>query len=451
MPAGSREDLLRTGDIRRTLTRLSTPAIIAMFSIAFYNLVDTIYIGLLNDTPSIGAATVMFPVYIIVSSLGLMFGSGAGSAISRYLGSGRSEEASSIAATAYFSCLAVGILFGFFGVLNIRYILTLFGATDAIMDRAVIYGSIIIGGSLFQMLNMCLNNVVRAEGAASYSGRAMVLGALLNILLDPLFMFVFRLGITGAAIATITSQCISNLYLMRFFHCCRGIIRIHLSFFRFSGGYYREIMKIGIPTFIRQLLVSVSMGVMNNHAALFGNAAIAAIGIVTRLVAVVNYVNIGMGQGLQPVAGYNYGARQFDRVRCAYRVTLIRSSAVCVGAAAVFLLAPAFLVRLFSRDPAVIAIGARALRFLATTLTLLGFQNTSSVFFQSLGKGWETAFLAMARQGIFLVPLVVLLTRNFGLTGLIASQPVADVLTVIFTAVLILVNARNLKREEAAG
>ncbi len=444
----NRHEMLRSGNISKTLLKLSTPAIIAMLAIALYNLVDTMYIGLLKDTAAIGAATVMFPVFMIISSIGLMFGTGAGSAISRRLGAGEAEKANRIAATAYYSCIVIGVLFSIFGVINIRKILSLFGATDTIMDKAVIYGSIILGGSLFQMLNMCLNNIVRAEGASAYSGRAMIMGAVLNVILDPVFMFVLDLGIAGAAWATITSQLISNLYLLRFFLKEMGVIRIGFKHYSLSGENYAEIMKIGVPTFVRQILLSVSMGVMNNSASVYGDGAIAAIGIVTRLLALVTYVILGLGQGFQPIAGFNYGAKQYTRVHKSFRITVIWSSAFSIFISGNFLLFAPGLIVLFSQDPEVAAIGIRALRFSSLTLMLLGFQNTSGIFFQALGKGRETAFLAMARQGLFLVPLILILPRFLGLNGIIYSQPIADLLTVAVTLVLLAANSRNLAFEE---
>ena len=448
MDPQNRQEMLRSGNISKTLLKLSTPAIIAMLAIALYNLVDTMYIGLLKDTAAIGAATVMFPVFMIISSIGLMFGTGAGSAISRRLGAGEAEKANRIAATAYYSCIAIGVLFSIFGVINIRKILVLFGATDTIMDKAVIYGSIIIGGSIFQMLNMCLNNIVRAEGASAYSGRAMIMGAGLNVILDPIFMFVLDMGIAGAAWATITSQLISNLYLLRFFLKEMGVIRIGPKHFTFSGENYAEIMKIGVPTFVRQILLSVSMGVMNNSASVYGDGAIAAIGVVTRLLALVTYVIYGLGQGFQPIAGFNYGAKQYDRVHKSFRITIIWSSTFSIFVSGLFLLFAPVLILLFSEDPEVVAIGTRALRFSSLTLMLLGLQNTSGIFFQALGKGRETAFLAMARQGLFLVPLILILPRFLGLNGIIYSQPIADLLTVVVTLVLLAANSRSLALEE---
>lgn len=448
MKPSERQEMLRSGDITRVLIKLSSPAILAMFTIALYNVVDTLYIGLLNDTPSIGAAAVLFPIFMIISSIGLMFGVGAGSAISRRLGAGDAASASRIAATAYYSCIVLGIAFSIAGVIAIEPVLKVFGATDTILDRAKIYGSIIIGGSIFQMLNMCLNNIVRSEGASAYSGRAMITGAVLNMVLDPIFMFWFDMGIAGAALATITAQLISQLYLIRFFAKKMGVISIGPRHYAFSGVIYAEIMKIGVPTFIRQVLVSVAMGVMNNAAAVFGDGTVAAVGIVTRLLTLVIYIIFGLGQGFQPIAGFNYGAGQYHRVRKSLRVTIAFSSGVGIFFSILFMSLAPTLVSLFSRDPRVVAVGARALRFSAVTLIFLGFQNTAGIFFQALGKGRETAFLAMSRQGLFLVPLLLVLPGYLGIDGILISQPIADILTVAVTGILLVFNSKKLAKEE---
>jgi putative MATE family efflux protein len=448
MNPADRQELLRSGGITRTLLSLSAPAVTAMFTIGLYNVADTWYIGMLGDTAAIGAAAVLFPVFTLLSAVGLMFGVGSGSAISRLLGAGKGESANRIASTAYFSALAVSIVITTLALIGLKPLLTFFGATPTIMEQAAVYGSIIIGGSTFQIMNMCVNNIIRAEGASAYSGRAMMGGALLNILLDPLFMFVFGFGIAGAALATITSQAVSQAYLLRFFLRRFGVIRISLSHIELSLRNYGEIMKIGVPTLIRQMLTGISMGVMNNAAADFGDWAVAAVGIVLRLISFVLFIIFGIGQGFQPLAGFNYGARQYDRVRKSLLTAVLLSTGVSIFFSLLFLAAAPLLVSSFSGDPTVIAVGSRALRFAAATLMLLGFQNTSGIFFQALGRGRETAFLAASRQGLFLVPLLLILPRFFGIDGIIFSQPAADLLTVFVTVILLTGHLKKLSSEE---
>ena len=231
MDKNSRTELLSKGEIRRALKTLVLPAVMAMLSTAIYNVVDTAFIGLLDDTASIGAAAVLFPVFLLVGAIGLTFGTGAGSIISRKLGAGKYQSAKQTASTAFYTSLIAGIIFAIIVNIFITQILRFFGASESILERAVIYGRIIIGGSFFQIVKMCMNNLLRSEGASAYSGKAMILGAGLNIILDPIFMFVFNWGLAGAAIATITAQAASALFMFRFFAAKKGILSLAPSFF----------------------------------------------------------------------------------------------------------------------------------------------------------------------------------------------------------------------------
>lgn len=434
----------------KALFRLSYPAAVGLLSGAVYNIVDTLFIGLLNDTAAIGAATVVFPIFMMIASIGLGFGIGAASSISRLLGAKREEDANHVGSTAFFTAIAAALVFSVFGIVFLEPILIFFGATESILEAARVYGSIIIGGSIFQMLNMCMNNIIRSEGAAPYSARALIIGSALNILFDPFFMFVLDMGIRGAAVSTVLAQAVSFLYLLRFFRRRMGIVRLHLRFVRFNVWIYGELLKIGVPTFIRQSLVSLSMALINQAARPFGDEAIAGVGITIRLMSLVFMVSFGIGQGMQPLAGYNYGARQFERVYESFRLAAAAAAVYSTAVALLFFLGAEQILYAFSRDPAVIAVGSRAMRFSCITIWFMGYQTVASYFFQALGKGRETAFLAMSRQGIFLVPVILVLPGIMGLDGVFISQPIADFLTMIVTIVLLVLNTKNLKKEEAA-
>lgn len=382
-----RTTLLREAPIPKALMSLGIPAIIAMLIGAVYNIVDTLFIGLLGDTAALGAAAVLFPVNMLIGAVGLTFGMGAAAVISVKLGQRKRDEASTVASTAFFTTVAVALASVLLGLANIKPLLTLFGATPSIMEQSLVYGSIIIGGAGFQMINMCMNNMLRAEGAARISGVAISLGAILNILLDPLFMFVFDMGLAGAAAATVTGQGISTLLLLSFYLRKTGIIRLKVRYISPRLNIYRQIMTIGIPTFLRQCLTSMAMALMTNAAAPFEDSAIAAIGITLRIYSFPMMVLFGFGQGFQPLAGFAYGAGDLPRVRGALRYALgwttIFSSSVTL---LLMVTAPA-LISAFSRDPDVIRMGIRALRTMTLALPLLGFQNTYAVLFQALAGG----------------------------------------------------------------
>ncbi|MGM0432442.1 MAG: MATE family efflux transporter [Spirochaetota bacterium] len=446
--AGSqRIEMLRSGAIKSTLLKLALPAITAMLVGAVYHVVDTMFIGLLGDTPSIGAATVVFPLFMLISSIGLSFGVGAASAVSRYLGANDYEHSHQIASTAFFTCLIVGILFSAIVLWRIEDVLTMFGATPTILDRAVEYGSIIIAGCIFQIINMCMNNLLRAEGAAGYSGAALIIGAGVNILLDPIYMFTFNMGLVGAAYATITAQALSTGFLLLFYVRKRGVVRLHIRYSRPTRYTYHELLKIGVPTFVRQVLASTAMAVMNLAARPFGDEAIAAVGIDVRLIALVMFVFFGMGQGFQPFAGYNYGARLYKRMKTAFKTAGIWSLSIGSGMLIVYWLTAPVLMLGFSRDPEVVRIGAMGLRLASLSLCFVGYQNLTAILFQAMGKGRETMFLAMARQGFFLIPLLLILPGWFGLVGIMISQPIADLLTTFVSQILLVKHNRRLSAE----
>lgn len=441
--------MLEHGPIGRALFILSYPAVMGLFSGAVYSLADTFFIGLLEDTAAVGAAGVVFPIFLLISTIGLGFGIGAGSAVSRLLGAKRERDAQLVASTGFYTAAAAGILMSVLGVIFINPILIFFGATETILPLARSYGIIIIGGGVFRVLNMYMNNIIRAEGASSYSGRALMLGSGLNILLDPVFMFLLGLGIRGAGFATITAQCIATAYLLRFFLKGRGLMTLRAKYFSFQAWIYKLVFQIGIPTFIRQSLVGISLALLNQAARPFGDPAIAGVAIVTRFLALISMVNFGIGQGLQPLAGYNYGARNYDRVKSTFRLAVGAATAFSTVMAVLFYALAYHIVFLFSRDPEVISIGARYLRASSLTLWFIGYQIVGSYLFQSLGKGMETALIAMARQGFFFIPLVFILPELFGITGLYFSRPGADFLSTVFTAVLIQRHLKKLNQEEA--
>ena len=451
MNKNERTELLRNGSIGTALRTLAIPAVISMLVNAIYNVVDTAFIGLLNDTAAIGAAAILLPIFMLIGAIGLTFGIGAASVISRKLGENNPDEAKRTASTAFYSSLIVGICFAVVGNIFIEPLLRIFGATDSILDKAVIYGRIIIGGSTFQVLNMCMNNMVRAEGAAAYSGRALILGGVLNIILDPVFMFVFKMGLAGAAAATITAQFISTVYLLRFFISKHGILRIRIRDFHPKASTYKGIMAIGLPTFARQVFVSISMGLLNSAASLYGDAAIAAIGISMRVMMLVMMVIFGIGQGVQPLAGYNYGAKQIGRVIQTVRKAVSWSVVFTLAMTVIFWLFTERLVRIFSADPQVIEVGIKSIRYTSATLTFFGILNVYASLFQALGKGFQAGLLAVARQGIFFIPMVLILPVFLGLDGVVLTQAAADILTLLVTIPMAVMEMKHLRKLEASA
>jgi len=417
-----------------------------MLTNAIYNLVDTFFIGRIG-TSAVGAVAVAFPIFNLIGAVGLTYGVGAASYVSRLLGAGEKEQADKAASTALFTSLATGIAFALLGLMYLDPLLTAFGATETIMEYAREYTMIIIMGSIFTMMNMTMNNLVRAEGNAQRFMVAMVSGALLNVALDPIFIFGFGMGIKGAAVATVISQSVSTVIILEYFVRKKSFTNLSIRLFRFSLHIYSEIFKIGLPTFLRQFLSSFSVALLNNAAGAFGDHAVAAIGITMRVLMLGMMVLFGYGQAFQPVAGYNYGAKKFSRVFESLKFSILVTTVFATFFAIIGMVIPGSIVSIFSNDPEVIDVGSRALRAVSIFFPSFGFVITFTVLFQALGKGFAAGLLSMSKQGLFLIPAIIVLPRLFELNGVIYAQTIADFFTLFVAAILAMMIVKKLKAQ----
>ncbi|CAH2213902.1 MATE family efflux transporter [Tepidibacter aestuarii] len=451
-----RAKIMGEGEMKKVLLSLAIPAIIAQLVNVIYNLADTAFVGMLNDTSAMGAVSVAYPLMMLLSAVGLMFGVGAASYIARCLGENRKDGADKATSTAFFSVVAVGIICTIFGHVFLNQILKSLGATQTIMPYAVSYSKILISGSVFIMLNMTLNNMIRAEGNAKFSMFAICLGAGLNIILDPIFMFVFDMGIKGAAVATVTGQIVSTIYLTQYFFRGKSFIKIDAKLFSFSKKIYSEIMKIGIPTFFMQFLTSMSMGLLNTASAAYGDSAVAAVGITLRIVTIGIYVIFGYNQGFMPVVGYNYGAKNYERVSKSIKLSLIWTTAFSTILSIVCITQAEALMKFFTKDTEVISIGINYIIASNILIPFLGFQLVYACLFQALGKSIPAGILSISRQGLFLIPSIVILPSFFerhinslsflvnllpnsiqpGMYGVVYTQFAADIVTIVITSIL---------------
>jgi putative MATE family efflux protein len=427
-----RANALGSEPIPSLLIRMSIPSIIAMTVNAFYNLVDAIFIGYLG-TSAIGAVSVAFPIFAMVGAFGLLFGIGTASYISRLLGSKDKIRADQTASVSIFISSLVSVLFVFTGFFLLQPLLKNFGATASIMPYAQSYTRILLFGSFFTILNMNLNHIVRSEGNAKLSMTAMLAGAFSNMLLDPIFIFVFRWGIAGAAIATVVSQALTTFLLFRYFFLKSSYLHIRKKFFTWNTGIFMEIVKIGFPAFIRQFLASFTIALLNLAASSYGDAAVASIGITLRILSMGMFPLFGFAQGFQPIAGYNFGARRFDRLLASLKLSYLWSSLFCVSFTILSLVFSKQIISWFSVDPAVIDIGRRTIFAVTVLFPFFGYQIITAVLFQAMGDGIPSAILSLARQGIFLIPAIIILPKFFQLDGVIFSQTVADFLTLFIT------------------
>ena len=419
---------MTTAPVERLIARLAVPTIISMLITTIYNMADTFFIGMISTAAS-GAVGVSFSIMAIIQALGFFFGQGAGASISQALGSQDTKRANELAATGFFSALICGAAVGVLGLVFMEPLVYFLGATETIYPHCTAYLRLILIGAPWMCASFVLNNLLRFEGNAFRAMVGLTAGGVLNMALDPLFIFVFDMGIAGAALATIVSQAVSFGILLFQIKKYSGIT-LRFRDFRPGVRMYSAITRAGLPSLLRQGIASVGTICLNTAARPFGDAAISAMAIIGRITMFSNSAMLGFGQGFQPVCGFNYGAKRYDRVKKGY-FFLIKTSVIglLIFAAVEFGFAEQF-VGIFRDDPAVIAIGAKALRFQCITLVFNSFIISSNMLLQTTGQVVPASVLGVARQA-FLIPCLGLFTGLFGLTGLQMSQPVADTLTFV--------------------
>ncbi len=411
--------------VESLIAKLAVPSIISMLVTTIYNLADTFFIGMINTSAS-GAVGISFSVMSVIQALGFFFGQGAGAGIAQSLGKQDQKSAEELASVGFFSAVLCGVLFGGLGLLFHKPLIYVLGATDTIYPYCEAYLSLILIAAPWVISSYVLNNILRFEGNAMLGMVGMALGGVLNIVLDPLFIFVFQMGIAGAAWATILSQLVSFSVLL--YQCNRNThIPIHFARFRPSRSHYVTISRSGLPSLLRQCISSFATAFLNNMANPFGDAAIAAMAIVGRVSFFANATMLGFGQGFQPVCGYNYGARLYDRVKQGHRFCVRVATLVLLGFAVVEFFFAEGIIGIFRDDPMVIEIGAKALRFQCFTLVCNAVVVPGNMLLQTTGHVVPASILGTARQGLFLIPALWILSYFFGLTGIQMAQAVADV------------------------
>jgi putative MATE family efflux protein len=419
-----------------------------MVSNALYNLVDAAFIGRLG-TSAIGAVAIAFPLAQVIVGVGLVFGLGAASVISRRIGAGDRESASRTAVLAITSAVLLGLVVAALGLTFLDPVLRLFGATESILPFATEYMGTLMFAAPVLTLRMSLNHITRSEGNARLAMAGMLTGALLNIALDPLFIFALGLGIRGAALATVVSQTVAVLIYASYFFSGRSLLQLTLRGFRFDRALYGEVIKLGGPAFLRQLLGSAAFALLNNAAASYGDVAVAVVGISFRVLFLGMFPIFGFGQGFQPVIGYNYGAASYRRVFAALRTALLWTSGFTVlFTISIQLFAPR-IISLFTADPQVLELGTYAIRAFHAVFPIFGAIVVFNVLFQALGKAAPAAIVGVSRQGLFLLPAVLLLPLFFGLEGLFFTQAAADLCTGALALVLGTRLVRRLRTEAA--
>lgn len=422
--------------VYQLIPRLAVPTIISMLVTSLYNMADTFFVGRIGTSAS-GAVGVMFSAMAMIQAIGFTLGMGSGNYISRSLGNRDEETAGRSAATAFFTAVVIGVLITVFGLMFSGQLVYMLGATDTIAPYAQDYARYILIAAPFMLSSFVLNNILRAQGNAVFAMVGITFGGVLNMILDPLLIFGFDMGISGAAIATMLSQMISFGILL--YQCNRqtGCISIKISLFTPTLRMYGEILHAGLPSFCRQGLASVAVVVLNFAAGGYGDAAIAAMSIVSRFMMFINSGLIGFGQGFQPVCGFNFGAKRYDRVLEAFwfcvKIAVVMLTSFGIAAFAL----SGSIINVFRRgDEEVIRIGTTALRLQLLTMPFQAWVTMVNMLTQSIGYGFRASLVAMGRQGLFLIPALFLLPQMTGLLGIQLAQPVADMLTFVLAVIV---------------
>lgn len=436
--------------VSKLLVQFSVPAIVGMMANALYNIVDRIFIGNKADLGALGIAgiTVSFPIMIILLAFGVLFGIGGSTLFAIKLGQKKEEEAEKAMGNAFTLLLIAGLSFSVLGQIFLTQILTLFGASPDVLPYAKEYMRIIFMGSTFQMMSMGMNNFIRADGNPKIAMMSMFLGAGINIVLDPIFIFVLDMGMAGAALATVISQISASIWIISYFYGKRSRNKLRRANMRLKKTLVLTIFSLGVPPFALQLANSMLNIILNKSLISYGgDLAISAMGIVNSLQTLLIMPVIGINQGVLPIISFNYGARQFDRVKEAAKLGILAATALVMVGYLSTRFIPTQMVGLFNHEPDLLELGSFALKQWFLFTPLIGFQIIGANFFQAIGRPRSAMFLTLSRQVIFLIPAILIFPLFWGLEGILFAAPFADLLSSTVTAFFFYYGMKNLEKK----
>ncbi len=433
--------------VESLVAALAIPTTLSMLVTNMYNMVDTMFVGKLGTSAS-GAVGIVFGFMAMVQAFGFMFGQGAGSIIARRLGNRDTKTAGKVASTSFFFTLVIGIVIMLIGLHYIKPLVYLLGSTDTIFPYAKTYITYILIAVPFMLCTFVMNNILRFEGKASLAMIGVISGAILNMIGDPIFMFAMHMGIAGAGLSTALSQCISFVLLLFMFLSGKTQSNLSIHNITWKVKDILDIGETGLPSLLRQGLQSVSTVILNSIAASYGDAPVAAMSIVSRISMFIFSVALGIGQGFQPVCGYNYGAKKYSRVRKAFRFTLIISTILIGIFAVVGLLFSSKAIGVFRDDSEVIQFGIPALHYQCIAMFLQPVIVLSNMTFQSVGRKKTASVLSMLRSGIYFIPLILIFSTIFGKLGIQIAQPMSDILSFITALPIIIFFLRRLPQDK---
>src|SRR5690625_145107 len=441
--------LFETMPIHKAVAKNSLPAIMSMLLVFVYNVADTFFIGQTGDELQVAAVTLSMPVFTLFIGAGVLLGVGSTSVISRSLGQGRVEYAKKVSSFAFYSSIIFGILMMVLFWIVMPTVLKIIGVSADTADFTRSYLNYLVVGAPFVILSQTFSNIIRAEGKSSLAMRGMMIGSIINIILDPIFIFTFGMGVTGAAVATVLSNMISSAFFIRYLLSGDSILSINIKDFKVTDGIMAGVLAIGIPASLNNLMLSVANIFMNNFLSSYGDVQLAAMGIAIRANMILIFVQIGLGQGIQPLIGYSYGAKNFDRMK---GIIKFSSVVAILGGSILTILYWVFadpIVQAFIDSPEVVEYGIQMLRALIISGPIVGIMFVFINTLQGLGKAFPSLILSISRHGLIFIPFLYLFNQIAGLNGIIYTQPVTDIVTSVFSLVLYLIVIRGVEKEEA--
>jgi len=441
-----RQEILNN-NLRGLLFKFSMPAIIGMVISALYNFIDTIFVGNGVGSIAIAALTIVFPIQIIMLAIGLMIGVGAASVISRGLGNGDEKLASRAGGNAFIINIAINTVLMVIAFIFLDDILKFFGASAAVLPYARDYLSVILFGFIFFSFSLAANHIIRAEGRPRAAIYPMVIGAVLNIILDPIFIFGLKMGVRGVALATIISQFVSVCYIILYFYFGKSIFRLNVEMLKLDWKIIKNILKVGFPSFLMAMIDSVIFLIFNRVIIYYGNDDYIAIaGITIRIIDLIVMPIIGISYGFSTIVSFNYGAKLYTRVKKVLGETLIWTTVIGTIGFIATMFFPQYLLRIFTDNTQIISNGIVPMRIIVIFLPILGFLIVGGTLFQAIGKPVPALIINFSRQVIFLIPAIFVLPMFLGLNGVFLSWPTSDFLSFVVTAVFVIRELRIINR-----
>ena len=422
-----RTDRLGQFPVGKLLLEFSIPAIIAMIANALYNVIDSIFVGRGVGSLALTAVTIAFPIMIVLMAFSMLVGIGATALISLKLGQQQYDDAEKILGTAFATMILMGIIISAVLLIFLDPILLFLGATPDVLGYAKQFSTVILIGATFQFISLGLNNIIRAEGNPMVSMATMLFSAGMNTILNPIFIFWLHWGVIGSALATVSTQVMVSGYILYHFTAGKSNLKLKKQYFRICPELLGKIASIGLSPFLLQLAASVTLFIFNNHLLLYGGEmAVAAMGVINRTAMMLLMPIFGINQGAQPIIGYNYGAKKYDRVKKTLTLASISATTICIFG---FIICEVFshqIMGLFNRDPELVGIGTHGIRIFMLMIPIVGIQIVITNYFQAVGKASRAILLSLTRQVLFLIPLILILPSFFKLNGIWMSGPIAD-------------------------